>query len=83
MINLPFAVFCPGAYSTGASTGSMEYAVASIVEQQVNRALTDLRIALVQAVEESATLDGPCFLCKAPRPDCDALPVDNYGGKTA
>lgn len=58
-------------------------AIASQLSNAISSALINFQVQLVRAIEESATLDGPCFLCKQPRKDCEDLPVDSYGGRNA
>ena len=53
-------------------------AIGTQVSRAVEQALDAFKYQLSSAVMNSATKEGPCFLCKSPRPECESLPLNPH-----
>lgn len=60
------------------SSDPVVQAINSQISSAVSISLEDFKRALIYAIEKSATQESNCFLCKNPRPECEALPDDPH-----
>lgn len=59
------------------SSGQLDNMVSQTIQTTLRGTLHSLLVQLVEAINKSATLDGPCFLCKQRDGDCQ--PPNLYG----